>query len=95
MRLPGSHGWMGAYVITLTAGMDYLVFLKGLPSGIDGNAMMFVLGAWNGLCGTVVNWAFGSTSQSVRQSELLAAATPAAAQPNVAEAATRATETKS
>jgi len=89
MKLPDHHAGLGLLVIMIAAGLDVIVIYRGLPTGVDGNITSVILTAWNGLATAVINWAFGSSSQTVRQAELLAAATPAV-KPNVAQAATNA-----
>jgi hypothetical protein len=92
MKLPDHHAGLGLLVIIIAAGLDLIVMYRGLPSGVDGNITSVILTAWNGLATAVVNWAFGSSSQTARQAELLAAATPAT-KPNVAQAAADAQST--
>lgn len=81
---------LGWYVVTIAAVLDAIVCFRGFPPGVDGQIISSViLVAWNGLAAIVVQYRYGATSQSARQAELLAAATPAAPQPNVAQVVSR------
>lgn len=85
--LPRVHavaiGWA---VLLVTAGMDVLVLIKGVPSNVDSTITGVILGVWHAASGVVVSFYYGSSSDSTRKTELLAAATPAR-DPNVAETA--------
>lgn len=85
--LPRVHavaiGWA---VLLVTAGMDVLVLIKGVPSNVDSTITGVILGVWHAASGVVVSFYYGSSSDSTRKTELLAAATPAR-DPNVAEKA--------
>lgn len=88
---PRVHAEMiGWAVLLITAGMDVLVLLKGVPTNVDSTITGVILGVWHAACGAVVAFYFGSNSESSRKTELLAAATPAAKEPTAAQAASRA-----
>lgn len=89
MRMPEHHTLLGLYVVTVAAAIDTVVIFRGLPGGVDATISSVILTAWNGMAAIVVNWGFGSSSQSARQAELLAAATPSVT-PNIAETAANA-----
>ncbi len=80
------HAMLGLYIISITAFMDIMLLLKGLPTGVDSTISGMILGGWNVLAGTVVNWAFGSSRSGDRQTELLAQTTPSVT-PNAAQTA--------
>lgn len=88
MVVPRVHavaiGWA---VLLITAAMDVLVLIKGVPSNVDSTITGVILGVWHAASGVVVSFYYGSSSESTRKTELLAAATPAAKDPNVADKA--------
>lgn len=86
MRTPDHHTALGLYVVSVAAAIDIIVLFRGLPGGVDATISSVILTAWNGMAAIVVNWGFGSSSQTARQAELLAAATPSVT-PNVSEVA--------
>lgn len=75
---------MGLLVILIAAGLDAMVIYRGLPNGADSVLTGTILGAWNAAAGVVLNFYFGRSSDSDRKTEIIANATPAAAQPTAA-----------
>jgi len=84
MRAPDHHQTLGLYVVTITAALDGYALTHGLPTGIDTGSAGLILGTWHGIAAVVINWAFGSSSQTSKLSDQLAAATPATS-PNAAQ----------
>lgn len=79
-----------ALVIVAIAGfLDYRVvdhmLSFGMPKDADNVLLGTILTAWNGAAtGVIVSFFFGRSSDSDRKTEILANATPAAAQPSAA-----------
>lgn len=74
-------------IMSATFLMDALILYRGQPQNVDSTITGVILGVWHALAGVVGSFYYGSSSDSTRKTELLAAATPAARDPNVADKA--------